>query len=76
MKISYIITINPVIPIDYLNALINSLNLQSCKESDVILYNQTWNNEAKIFSFMNTIFMTIKVCPIGKLRGGGIALKP
>ena len=38
MKISYIITINPVIPIDYLNVLINSLNLQSCKEFDVIFY--------------------------------------
>jgi hypothetical protein len=53
MKISYIITINPVIPIDYLNALINSLNLQSCKEFDVIFYNQTRNNEAKIFSLLH-----------------------
>jgi len=49
MKLSYIITITPVIPIEYLNASILSFNLQSCDDFEVIYYNQTGNTEKEIF---------------------------
>ena len=41
MKITYIITINPIISLDYLNLLVHTLNLQTSKRFDVIFYNQT-----------------------------------
>ncbi|MBD3342224.1 MAG: hypothetical protein GF353_24190 [Candidatus Lokiarchaeota archaeon] len=49
MKISYIITISPVIEMEYLNILIKSLNLQTVQDFNVIFYNQTVNTEKEIF---------------------------
>lgn len=40
MRITYIITVNPIIELQYLNALILSLNLQSDRRFDVVFYNQ------------------------------------
>ena len=50
MKLSYIITIAPVIPVDYLVPLIVSLNLQTSSDFDVIFYNQTTRGAQEIFS--------------------------
>lgn len=52
MRISYIITISPVIDISYLEILITSLNLQSCRGFDVIFYNQTHLNEKELFDVL------------------------
>ena len=41
MKITYIVTINPIIPLQYLNMLVHTLNFQTSKNFDVIFYNQT-----------------------------------
>ena len=41
MKLTYIVTVNPVIPLKYLNMLVHSLNLQTSKDFDVVFYNQT-----------------------------------
>ena len=48
MKITYIVTINPVEDIQMLNIVNHSLNLQTSKNFDVIFYNQTLNTEEEI----------------------------
>ena len=53
MQITYIITINPIIEIEYLKILLNSLNLQSTKKFNVIFYNQTKLAEESIFKQIN-----------------------
>jgi hypothetical protein len=50
MKLTFIVTIDPVKGIQLLNILIHSLNLQTSKNFDVIFYNQTLQDEKKIFS--------------------------
>jgi hypothetical protein len=48
MLLTYIITINPIQPISQLNLLIQSLNLQTCKEYNVVFYNQRNLKESEI----------------------------
>ncbi len=50
MKLSFIVTIDPVKDISLLNILIHSLNLQTQKAFNVIFYNQTLLTEKEIFS--------------------------
>lgn len=50
MKLTYIVTISPVIKMEYLNILVHSLNMQTVKDFDVIFYNQTSNSENEILS--------------------------
>ncbi len=52
MKISYIITISSVIPFDYLNALITSLNIQTSNNFEVVFYNQTKKTIDDIFNYL------------------------
>ena len=50
MKLSFIVTIDPIKDVSYLNILVHSLNLQSSQEFNVIFYNQTLMTEAEVFS--------------------------
>lgn len=50
MRLTFIITIDPVKEIDYLNVLVHSLNLQTVQAFDVVFYNQTLRGETSIFS--------------------------
>lgn len=53
MKLTYIVTINPVNNIHYLEILINSLNIQTSKDFDVVFYNQTKKHEKDIIGSLN-----------------------
>jgi hypothetical protein len=50
VKLTFIVTIDPVKGISLLNILIHSLNLQTNKKFDVIFYNQTLQSEKEIIS--------------------------
>jgi hypothetical protein len=50
MRFSFIITIDPIKDVSYLNVLLHSLNMQSSKNFNVVFYNQTLMSEAEIFS--------------------------
>jgi hypothetical protein len=50
MKLTFIITIDPVKDVSLLNVLIHSLNLQTSKAFNVAFYNQTLMDEHTIFS--------------------------
>ncbi len=67
MKLSFIVTIDPVKDIAILNALIHSLNLQTRKAFNVIFYNQTLMSEKEIFSRLSiTPDFDYQVFAIGK----------
>lgn len=48
MKLTFIITIDPIKDISYLNIMVHSLNLQTCRDFNVVFYNQTRMSEAEI----------------------------
>jgi hypothetical protein len=48
MEISYIITISPILELNYLDILIQSLNLQTSRRFNVIFYNQTLVDQDKM----------------------------
>ena len=48
MIITYIVTISPVIPIELMNMLVHSMNMQTNKNFDVIFYNQTKYDEDEL----------------------------
>ena len=50
MKLSFIVTIDPIKDISYLNMLVHSFNLQTRKSFNVFFYNQTLMDEAEVFS--------------------------
>ena len=50
MRLTFIISIDPVKGISLLNLLVHSLNLQTRKNFDVIFYNQTLLNESDLFA--------------------------
>lgn len=50
MKLTLIVTIDPVKDVSHLNVLIHSLNLQTKKWFDVVFFNQTLIDETEIFA--------------------------
>ena len=56
MKITYVVTVNPIIPLKYLNMLVHSLNMQTSKDFDVIFYNQTRLSEDSMRKSLTTPF--------------------
>lgn len=50
MKITFVVTIDPVKDLRLLGLLVHSLNLQTCQAFDVVFYNQTLLSEDDIFS--------------------------
>jgi hypothetical protein len=50
MRLTFIITIDPVKGLELLNVLLHSLNLQTQKHFNVVFYNQTVLTEAEVFS--------------------------
>ncbi len=50
MKLSFIVTIDPIKDISYLNYIVHSFNLQTSQDFNVIFYNQTQMDEAAVFS--------------------------
>lgn len=50
MKVSFVVTIDPVKDLRLLGLLVHSLNLQTCQAFDVVFYNQTLLSEAEIFA--------------------------
>lgn len=50
MRLTFIISIDPVKGISLLNILLHSLNLQTWKNFDVVFYNQTTLSESEVFA--------------------------
>ena len=50
MRLTFIISIDPVKGISLLNLLLHSLNLQTRKNFDVVFYNQTLLSESEVFA--------------------------
>jgi hypothetical protein len=50
MRLTFIVTIDPVKGLSLLNVLLHSLNLQTRKHFDVVFYNQTLLNEPDLFA--------------------------
>lgn len=50
MRLTFIVTIDPVKDLRLLGILVHSLNLQTCQAFDVVFYNQTLLSEDEIFS--------------------------
>lgn len=50
MKLSFVVTIDPVKDLRLLGLLVHSLNLQTCQAFDVVFYNQTLLSEDEIFA--------------------------
>src|SRR5262245_3567450 len=54
MRLTFIISIDPVKGLFLLNVLLHSLNLQTRKNFDVVFYNQTLLDESDIFAQLRT----------------------
>lgn len=50
MRLSFIVTIDPVKGFEFMNLLVHSLNLQTRPDFDVFFYNQTLSSEEQIWS--------------------------
>lgn len=50
MRLTFIISIDPVKGVSLLNVLLHSLNLQTRKNFDVVFYNQTLLSESEVFA--------------------------